>query len=111
LESIKDPLTHIIRNCCDHGIETPSERTAKGKTENGTILVKSFHEGGQVIVEIIDNGRGLNYEKILNKAIEKNIITAEAAKVMHEKDIGLLIFAPGFSTADQSLSQVVRAAM
>lgn len=101
LESIKDPLTHIIRNCCDHGIETPAERVAKGKSEVGTILVKSYHEGGQVIVEIIDNGRGLNYEKILNKAIEKNIITSDYAKNMNDKDIGLLIFAPGFSTADQ----------
>lgn len=99
LEAIKDPLTHIIRNACDHGIETPDERVHSGKAETGTINVKSYHEGGQVIIEIIDDGKGLNKEKLIAKAIEKNIITQTKAATLTDKQVFELIFAPGFSTA------------
>jgi two-component system, chemotaxis family, sensor kinase CheA len=101
LEAIKDPLTHIMRNSCDHGLETPEERTKNGKNPVGHISVSSFHEGGQVVVEIQDDGRGLNYERILNKALEKGILTQDKAKSLNEKQIANLIFAPGFSTAEK----------
>jgi two-component system chemotaxis sensor kinase CheA len=101
LEAVKDPLTHIIRNSCDHGIETPEERKAKGKPEGGTIKVHAFHEGGQVIVEIIDDGRGLHREKLIAKAIEKKILTPEKAEQLSDREAMNLIFAPGFSTAAQ----------
>ena len=99
IEAIKDPLTHIIRNACDHGLETTEERRLAGKAENGQILVRSFHEGGQVIIQITDNGRGLNGEKLIKKALEKGIITAEKAAKMTDREAHDLIFAAGFSTA------------
>lgn len=99
IEAIKDPLTHIIRNACDHGLETTDERKAAGKSENGQILVRSFHEGGQVIIQITDNGRGLNREKLIKKAIEKGIITQEKGSKMTDREAHDLIFAAGFSTA------------
>ena len=99
IEAIKDPLTHIIRNACDHGLETTDERKASGKTENGQILVRSFHEGGQVIIQITDNGRGLNRDKLIKKAIEKGIITQEKGAKMTDREAHDLIFAAGFSTA------------
>ncbi|MGZ3775688.1 MAG: chemotaxis protein CheW [Pseudobdellovibrionaceae bacterium] len=99
LEAVKDPLTHIIRNSCDHGLETPEERRAAGKTDGGKIQVRSYHEGGQVVIEIKDDGRGLHREKILNKAVEKGIVTTEKAKTLRDDEIVQLIFAPGFSTA------------
>jgi len=100
IEAIKDPLTHIIRNSIDHGIETPETRRKKGKDSCGTLLLKAFPEGGQVNIEITDDGAGLNLTRILDKAIERGLITAEKAKQMSARDINMLIFAPGFSTAD-----------
>lgn len=100
LEAIKDPLTHIIRNSCDHGLEKPEERIKNGKKESGHIFIHAYHEGGQVVIEVKDDGRGLNYSKITDKAIEKKIITPEKALQMTDREIGYLIFAPGFSTAD-----------
>lgn len=99
IEAIKDPLTHIIRNACDHGLETIDERRAAGKAENGQILVRSFHEGGQVVIQITDNGRGLNRDKLIKKAIEKGIISQEKALKMTDREAHDLIFAAGFSTA------------
>lgn len=99
LEAIKDPLTHIVRNSCDHGIETCEERRATGKSETGNIFVTAFHEGGQVIVEIKDDGKGLHRDKLLKKAIEKEILTPERAQTLSDREIIQLIFAPGFSTA------------
>jgi two-component system chemotaxis sensor kinase CheA len=101
LEAIKDPLTHIIRNSCDHGIELPEIRKQNGKPESGTIIVKAYHEGGQVVVEISDDGKGLHKDQLLNKAIEKNVITPSDASKLSDKEIFNLIFAPGFSTAAQ----------
>lgn len=101
LEAVKDPLTHIIRNSCDHGIETPEERKAAGKSPTGEITIRAFHEGGQVVVEINDNGRGLSREKIIAKAIDKNIITPAQGSKMGDREAFNLIFAPGFSTAEK----------
>jgi two-component system chemotaxis sensor kinase CheA len=101
IEAIKDPLTHIVRNAVDHGLETPEIRRSSGKPVNGSLCVRSFHEGGQVIVEIEDDGRGLARARIGSKAIEKGLITPEALERMSDREVHQLIFAPGFSTADQ----------
>lgn len=101
LEAIKDPLTHIIRNSCDHGLETPDERKGSGKNPLGRIHVRAFHEGGHVILEIIDDGRGLNTKRILAKALEKKILSDEQASKLSDREVMQLIFAPGFSTAEQ----------
>ncbi len=101
LEAIKDPLTHIIRNSCDHGVETIEDRIKAKKPETGHVLVRAFHEGGQVVVEISDDGKGLDKERILAKAVEKGLVTPERAKQMQEHEIFNLIFAPGLSTAKQ----------
>ncbi len=101
IEGLGDPLTHLVRNSADHGIEPPEERIAKGKNPTGTILLKAYHEAGQVIVEIIDDGRGLNTAKIVEKAVAKGLITAEQARGMSEKEKANLIFLPGLSTAEK----------
>ena len=101
IEAIKDPLTHIVRNSCDHGIESLDERIKKGKSPSGIISLKAFQEGGHVIIEIRDNGRGLDPKKILTKALEKRIISSEKAESLSTLEIQQLIFAPGFSTVDQ----------
>jgi two-component system chemotaxis sensor kinase CheA len=99
LEAIKDPMTHLVRNACDHGIETPSQRKTAGKPENGHLLIRSFHEGGHVVIEISDDGKGLDRKKLIAKAIEKNLLTPEKAEAMSEKEVYNIIFMPGFSTA------------
>jgi len=99
LEAIKDPLTHIVRNSCDHGVESIEDRKKAGKSETGHVTIRAFHEGGQVIVEITDDGKGLSREKIIAKAIEKGITTAEKASHLSEREVFNFIFAPGFSTA------------
>lgn len=101
LEAIKDPLTHIVRNSCDHGIEIPEIRKKSGKQETGSIVIQAYHEGGQVVIEITDDGKGLHKDVLVNKAIEKNLLTPEQAKKLSDKEIFNLIFAPGFSTASQ----------
>jgi two-component system chemotaxis sensor kinase CheA len=101
LEAIKDPLTHIIRNSCDHGIETPEVRRKSGKSDGGKILVRSFHEGGQVVIEIADDGKGLNRDALIAKAVERGMMTAAQASQLSEKEVFNLIFAPGFSTAQK----------
>ncbi len=101
IEAIKDPLTHIIRNAVDHGIEKPSERKAKGKPGGGTLLMRAFHEGGQVVIEISDDGGGLNSQRIKAKAVEKGLVPADRADLMTDADIYRLIFLPGFSTAEK----------
>lgn len=100
LEAIKDPLTHIIRNACDHGLETPEERIKSGKSASGHILVRSFHDGGHVIIEVKDDGRGINLKKVLEKAIAKKLMTPEKAAKLSDKEIAFIIFTPGFSTAE-----------
>jgi len=97
VEKITDPLTHLVRNSCDHGIELPAERAAKGKPEQGTITLVASHQGGSIVIEVRDDGRGLNREKLIKKAREKGI---DAPDSMSDAEAWGLIFAPGFSTAD-----------
>lgn len=99
IEAIKDPLTHIVRNAVDHGIESPEDRLAAGKPEAGTLVLHAFHEGGQVNVEIRDDGAGINPEKVKQKAIASQIITPDQAARMSDRDAMMLIFSAGFSTA------------
>ncbi len=101
IEAVKDPLTHVVRNACDHGIEPIDQRLSSGKSETGTITIKAFHEGGQVIVEVSDDGKGLCSDKLIAKAIERGVIDEAKAERMSERDIQALIFAPGFSTAEK----------
>lgn len=99
LEAIKDPLTHIVRNSCDHGVEKPEQRVAAGKPETGHVLISAYHEGGQVIVEISDDGRGMNRQKLVQKAVERGLHTLESAERLTDSEKLNLIFHPGFSTA------------
>ena len=99
LDLIKDPLTHMVRNSADHGLETPAERAAAGKPEQGTIRLSAYHEGGHIIICIADNGRGLNTEKIKAKAVANGLVTEADLEKMTEAQIHKFIFAPGFSTA------------
>ncbi|PCJ23965.1 MAG: chemotaxis protein CheA [SAR86 cluster bacterium] len=99
LEKIGDPMVHLVRNSLDHGIETPEIRLAAGKPETGTLELKAFHDGGDIIIQVIDDGAGLNRDKILSKAIEKGLVGVN--EELSDDQICNLIFAPGFSTADQ----------
>jgi two-component system chemotaxis sensor kinase CheA len=104
VEAIKDPLTHIIRNSVDHGIERPEVRTGNGKPAEGLLLLRAYHEGGQVNIEINDDGAGLNSDRIRKKAVERGLITADAAARMSDREAAQLIVLPGFSTAEQVTS-------
>jgi two-component system, chemotaxis family, sensor kinase CheA len=99
LDLIKDPLTHMVRNSADHGLETPAERAAAGKPEQGTIRLSAYHEGGHIIICIADNGRGLDTERIKAKAVANGLVTEAELEKMTEAQIHKFIFAPGFSTA------------
>ena len=101
IEAIKDPLTHLVRNSVDHGIELPAERVKAGKDRAGRLILRAFHEGGQVNIEISDDGAGLNVERIRKKAVERAVVTADQAARMTEREIFNLIFLPGFSTAEK----------
>ncbi|MFD4928300.1 chemotaxis protein CheW [Peribacillus butanolivorans] len=100
IDEIGDPLVHLLRNAMDHGIETPEERLAKGKNEEGKILLKAYHSGNHVFIEIDDDGAGINKDLVLNKAFSNGILTKEAAATLTDKQIYELIFASGFSTAE-----------
>lgn len=97
VEKITDPLTHLVRNSCDHGIEMPADRIKAGKPETGTITLSAAHQGGSIVIEVRDDGRGLSREKILKKARERGL---DVSDQMSDADVWQLIFAPGFSTAD-----------
>jgi len=99
LDLVKDPLTHLVRNCADHGIESPAKRIAVGKPPKGTIRLAAWHEGGHIIIEISDNGRGLNLARIKAKVLEKGLATEAQLAARSDADICNYIFAPGFSTA------------
>jgi two-component system, chemotaxis family, sensor kinase CheA len=101
IEAIKDPLTHLVRNSVDHGIELPEARVQAGKQRTGRLILRAFHEGGQVIIEITDDGGGLKPERIRQKALDRGIVTAEQSARMSEREIFNLIFLPGFSTAEK----------
>ena len=95
---VGDPLVHMVRNAIDHGIETPAERAAAGKPPRGTVRLSAYHAGGSVVVELVDDGRGLHRDRIVRKAIEKGLIVSDQG--MSDADVFGLIFAPGFSTVD-----------
>ncbi|WP_421832175.1 chemotaxis protein CheA [Limnobacter sp.] len=97
VEKISDPLMHLVRNAMDHGLETPDERLGAGKQDKAKLTLNAYHDGGHIVIEVSDNGRGLVHEKIRTKAIEKGIVSATQS--LSESDINMLIFAPGFSTA------------
>ena len=99
VEEIGDPLVHIIRNSCDHGIEVPDVRIAAGKPEMGTISLKAYNEGNQIVIQIDDDGKGLDANMLKDRCIEKGLITEKEADTMSDKDAFALIFKPGFSTA------------
>ncbi len=104
LEMIRDPLTHMVRNAADHGIETPAERVAAGKPETGRIKLNSWHEGGHIIIEIADDGKGLPLERIKRKIIENRLATEAELAAMPPQDIQQFIFHAGFSTAEKITS-------
>ena len=100
LEAIKDPLTHVVRNTVDHGIEKPEDRRAAGKPAEGLLKMRARHEGGQVVIEIVDDGAGIDGARVKAKAVSKGIISERTAQNMSPRDAIALIFAPGFSTAE-----------
>jgi two-component system chemotaxis sensor kinase CheA len=99
LEAIKDPLTHAVRNAVDHGIESPADRVLAGKPAEGCVRLKAFHQSGSVVIEVADDGAGIPMERVLAKAVERNLVTPEQAAGMSEREALQLIFLPGFSTA------------
>jgi two-component system chemotaxis sensor kinase CheA len=101
LDALAEPLAHLVRNAADHGIETAADRQAAGKPVRGTVRLDAYHEGDQVVIEISDDGRGLDRDKILRRAIERGIVTSNDTARLNDSDIMHLIFAPGLSTADE----------
>jgi two-component system, chemotaxis family, sensor kinase CheA len=104
LELIKDPLMHMVRNSADHGIEAPAVRVAAGKPETGRIGLNAYHEGGQIVIEISDDGRGLNIERLREKAVQSGLVSAAEAELMTDTHVQKFIFHPGLSTADSITS-------
>jgi two-component system chemotaxis sensor kinase CheA len=101
IEAIKDPLTHIVRNAVDHGIERPEKRSAAGKNPEGLLFLRAFHEGGQVNIEITDDGAGIDLARVKQKALERALLTAEQVAQLSDREALSLIFLPGFSTAEK----------
>ena len=101
IEAIKDPLTHLVRNACDHGIEAPEARVSAGKPPAGKLSLRAFHEGGHVNIEISDDGAGIDPEKVKGKALAKGLVRPDQAERMDDQDAVQLIFLPGFSTAEK----------
>jgi two-component system chemotaxis sensor kinase CheA len=101
IESIKDPLTHLVRNAVDHGVEMPEKRLASGKSPEGHLLLRAFHEGGQVNIEISDDGAGIDLERVKQKALEKGLIAPDQAARLSDRELLNLLFLPGFSTAEK----------
>ncbi|NRD79371.1 chemotaxis protein CheA [Bacillus sp. BRMEA1] len=100
IDEIGDPLVHLLRNALDHGLESTEERIAANKPEEGRIQLKAYHSGNHVFIEVVDDGKGINRDKVLNKAIERGVVSSEEAKNMADQDVYALIFSSGFSTAD-----------
>jgi two-component system chemotaxis sensor kinase CheA len=100
LDALAEPLAHLIRNAADHGIESASERAAAGKPVHGTVRLDAYHEGDQVVIEVSDNGRGIDREKVIRRAIERGLMSATETSRMNDSEINHLIFTPGFSTAE-----------
>ena len=101
LDLIKDPLTHMVRNSADHGLETTADRVASGKNETGTIVLDAYHEGGQIIIKISDDGRGINVDRVKAKAIQNGLASEADMDALSDQQIMQYIFKPGFSTAEQ----------
>ena len=101
LDSLAEPISHLVRNAADHGIETPAERQAAGKGSQGVIRLDAFHDGDQVVIEVSDDGRGLDRQKILRRAVESALITEDESHRLNEAEVLQLIFAPGLTTADE----------
>jgi len=101
IDEIGDPLVHLLRNSIDHGIETVNERIAAGKPETGSIYLRAFHSGNHVFIEVEEDGKGINRDKVLQTAIKKGIVSEEKAQTLTDQEVNMLIFAAGFSTADQ----------
>jgi two-component system chemotaxis sensor kinase CheA len=101
IEAIKDPLTHLVRNSADHGVERPAQRVAAGKPAEGCVSLRAFHEGGQVNIEISDDGAGIDPARVRQKAVQRQMISAEQAARMSDREVLQLIFLPGFSTAEK----------
>ena len=101
IESIKDPLTHLVRNAVDHGVESPEDRLAAGKSPEGHLLLRAFHEGGQVNIEISDDGAGIDLERVKQKALEKGLLASDQAARLSDRELLNLLFLPGFSTAEK----------
>src|SRR5689334_5279366 len=99
LEAVKDPLTHLVRNAVDHGVEEPAERIRLGKPPEGVLTLRAYHEGGHVIVEVADDGAGMDPDKIARVAVERGVVSRDALASMDRRDILGLVFRPGFSTA------------
>ncbi len=104
LEAVRDPLTHAVRNAVDHGIEPEAERTKAGKPAEGVVRLKAYQQNGSVAIEVTDDGAGISTERVLAKAVERGLVTAEAAAAMNEREALQLIFAPGFSMAREVTS-------
>ncbi|HET6574810.1 MAG TPA: chemotaxis protein CheA, partial [Fimbriiglobus sp.] len=101
IEAIRDPLTHIVRNAVDHGIEPPAERAARGKPAEGRLHLHAFHEGGKVVIEIADDGGGIDPSRVRDKAVRAGLVSPEQATRMSERELVNLVFLPGFTTADR----------
>jgi two-component system, chemotaxis family, sensor kinase CheA len=101
IEAIKDPLTHIVRNSCDHGLEVPARRAQAGKPAEGCLLLRAFHEGGQVNIEISDDGAGIDPKRLKEKAVQKGLLRPEQAERMGDREAVNLVFLPGLSTAEK----------
>jgi two-component system chemotaxis sensor kinase CheA len=101
LEAVKDPLTHLVRNAVDHGIEEADRRVAAGKSATGTLTLRAYHEGGHVAVEVADDGAGMDVDRIAQKAVEKGLLRPEQIPAMDKREIMAMVFQPGFSTASK----------
>jgi two-component system chemotaxis sensor kinase CheA len=101
IEAIRDPLTHMVRNAVDHGIEPPDQRTARGKPAEGRLLLHAAHEGGKVVIELTDDGGGIDPARVRDKAVAARLVTPEQAARMSDRELVNLVFLPGFSTADR----------
>lgn len=104
LEMIKDPLTHMVRNSCDHGLEMPADRIAAGKSDTGSVTLSAYHEGGHIIIEIADDGRGLNMTRIKQKILDNGLADEDELNALSDEQIMQYIFKPGFSTAEKVTS-------
>jgi two-component system, chemotaxis family, sensor kinase CheA len=101
IDEIGDPLVHLLRNALDHGLETTEERIASNKPEEGKVFLKAYHSGNHVFIEVADDGKGINRDKVLNKAIERNVVTKEESESLSDQQVYSLLFSSGFSTADK----------